>query len=245
MFAKDLQIFVSMVFKVFLVFCITIIYQIAWPLSWGRMFGWPQRPSGPLTTTTTTTTKINHPPSLVVGSRAFTATKFPVSTDFMRFTAPGELLSWNSPWEQKTENLRLRWLSYTLELECKNINVWWWKLTDLLKHFHVSQAVYRFLVEPGIDSKPFPITLQFTSLPIWNPLDIWRKQRKTSHGLLSFQFSSSTKWWFQPIWKILVKLDHFPRDRGENQKYWNHHLVIFDLSKDFVKICTLIPSGLL
>ena len=25
-------------------------------------------------------------------------------------------------------------------------------------------------------------------------------------------------WWFQPIWKILVKLDHFPRDRGENKK---------------------------
>ena len=25
-------------------------------MAWGRMFGWPQRPSGPLTTTTTTTT---------------------------------------------------------------------------------------------------------------------------------------------------------------------------------------------
>ena len=34
-------------------------------------------------------------------------------------------------------------------------------------------------------------------------------------------------WWFQPLWKIVVKLDHFPKDRGENKKYciWNHHLV--------------------
>ena len=28
-----------------------------------------------------------------------------------------------------------------------------------------------------------------------------------------------TSWWFQPIFKILVKLDHFPKDRGENKKY--------------------------
>ena len=24
-------------------------------------------------------------------------------------------------------------------------------------------------------------------------------------------FEWKTSWWFQPIWKILVKLDHFPR----------------------------------
>ena len=28
-----------------------------------------------------------------------------------------------------------------------------------------------------------------------------------------------TSWQFQPIWKILVKLDHFPRDRDEHEKY--------------------------
>ena len=26
-------------------------------------------------------------------------------------------------------------------------------------------------------------------------------------------------WWFQPIWKILVKLDHFPPGRGENKNH--------------------------
>ena len=28
-----------------------------------------------------------------------------------------------------------------------------------------------------------------------------------------------SSWWFQPHWKILVKMDHFPRDRDENKKY--------------------------
>ena len=28
-------------------------------------------------------------------------------------------------------------------------------------------------------------------------------------------------WCFQPIWKIVVKLDHFPKDRGENNKCIN------------------------
>ena len=38
-----------------------------------------------------------------------------------------------------------------------------------------------------------------------------------------------TSWWLnQPIWTILVKLDHFPKDRGENkQNIWNHHLENF------------------
>ena len=32
-----------------------------------------------------------------------------------------------------------------------------------------------------------------------------------------------TGWWFQPIWKILVKTGIFP-SRDENLKKWNHHL---------------------
>ena len=32
-----------------------------------------------------------------------------------------------------------------------------------------------------------------------------------------------TSWWFQPIWKIFVKLDHFPRVRDENKKYLSCH----------------------
>ena len=33
-------------------------------------------------------------------------------------------------------------------------------------------------------------------------------------------------WWFQPIWKTQVKLDHFPNFRGENRHFLRcHHLV--------------------
>ncbi len=35
--------------------------------------------------------------------------------------------------------------------------------------------------------------------------------------------STKTSWWFQPIWKILVKLDHFPKVRGENKQYLSCH----------------------
>ena len=30
--------------------------------------------------------------------------------------------------------------------------------------------------------------------------------------------NKKTSWWFQPNWKIWVKLDHFPKNRGENKK---------------------------
>ena len=35
-----------------------------------------------------------------------------------------------------------------------------------------------------------------------------------------WRLSSFTKpsWWFQPLWRIFVKLDHFPNFRGENKK---------------------------
>ncbi len=32
-----------------------------------------------------------------------------------------------------------------------------------------------------------------------------------------------SSWWFQPISKILVKFNHFPKDRGENKKSLSCH----------------------
>ena len=37
-----------------------------------------------------------------------------------------------------------------------------------------------------------------------------------------------SSWWFQPIWKILVKLDHF-RVGMKTNNIWNHHLVSWSL----------------
>ena len=35
--------------------------------------------------------------------------------------------------------------------------------------------------------------------------------------------SKETGWWFQPIWKIWVKLDHFPKYGRTLKNIWNHH----------------------
>ena len=44
----------------------------------------------------------------------------------------------------------------------------------------------------------------------------------SSRELISGQNLSG--WWFQPIWKIWVKLEIFPNFRSENRNIWNHHL---------------------
>ena len=51
---------------------------------------------------------------------------------------------------------------------------------------------------------------EIESLKVW--VCIQRRSRL-------FHIPKVSSWWFQPLWKPLVKLDHFPRDRGENNKY--------------------------
>ena len=73
-----------------------------------------------------------------------------------------------------------------------------------------------------------------SSLPLpaeWKPLDshLQQKALKSKRSVELYVLSngdgtwrggkSSTGWWFQPIWKILVKLGNFPNFRGENKKY--------------------------
>ena len=38
-------------------------------------------------------------------------------------------------------------------------------------------------------------------------------------GTWRSRINAITSWWFQPIWRILVKLGIFPKVRGENTKY--------------------------
>ena len=44
---------------------------------------------------------------------------------------------------------------------------------------------------------------------------LWRAQNLLS----TLTYLSITSRWFQPIWKIFVKLDHFPIYRGEHKNY--------------------------
>ena len=49
-----------------------------------------------------------------------------------------------------------------------------------------------------------------------------------SSWFIKFQARFISSWWFQPTWKILVKLDHFPNFWGETKKYLScHHLVFW------------------
>ena len=61
-----------------------------------------------------------------------------------------------------------------------------------------------------------------------------------------FRFSS---WWFQPLWKIWVKMGSSSPNKGENKKYLSCHLVFVQVSGSRVPILIiliLIPvAGLL
>ena len=50
--------------------------------------------------------------------------------------------------------------------------------------------------------------------------------RKKHHQLQKIQveFLSKSGWWFQPIWKILVKLESSPIFGVKIKNIWNHHL---------------------
>ena len=50
-------------------------------------------------------------------------------------------------------------------------------------------------------------------------IPIWRKWQKWN-GVWG-ESTKKTSWWFQPIWKIWVKVDIFTNFRGENKNIWN------------------------
>ena len=55
-------------------------------------------------------------------------------------------------------------------------------------------------------------------------MDVWRLNQPF---LCNKGFGSSSSWWFQPLWKILVKLDHLPQVGVNIKNIWNHHPVIY------------------
>ena len=73
----------------------------------------------------------------------------------------------------------------------------------MLRHVKKTSADWRFILHP--------LKLRWR----WRLLEVITSfERRYTSGK-----SLKTSWWLnQPIWKILVKLDHFPRVRGENKK---------------------------
>ena len=52
----------------------------------------------------------------------------------------------------------------------------------------------------------------------------WKFYSGVVFGKLTSHVQNYASWWLnQPIWKMFVKLDHFPMVRGENKKYLSCH----------------------
>ncbi len=67
-------------------------------------------------------------------------------------------------------------------------------------------------------------------LKIWRISAILQLGLMPWHGLKNINqvIEMTSSWWLnQPIWKILYKMDYFPKDRGKHKKQWNHHLDMF------------------
>ena len=82
--------------------------------------------------------------------------------------------------------------------------------------------------------KQWSVLLEISWIQKINPV-VFRKKKSCQHKPV---------WWLnQPIWKILVKLDHFPNFRGENKKKWIHHLetLHLHLPTSFARGCNPPP----
>ncbi len=64
---------------------------------------------------------------------------------------------------------------------------------------------------------------------VWRAVRWDKKLTLLENNKMSKSYRSS--WWFQPVWRILVKLDHVPKDRGD-VFFWNHHSEIVVNSKN-------------
>ena len=81
----------------------------------------------------------------------------------------------------------------------------------------IFQAHQSFENLPG-DSKSFPPkSWDFSAQKTHRK--IWRKENPETEYQQCFWETSLTSWWFQPIWKILVKMGSSSPNRGENKKY--------------------------
>ena len=80
------------------------------------------------------------------------------------------------------------------------------EFVELFRRFHRSSANIE------VHDKPYVVN-RFSEDLHWQTYVAYKV---SIDGVFLIWFST---WWFQPIWKILVKLDHFRNFRGENKKY--------------------------
>ena len=67
-----------------------------------------------------------------------------------------------------------------------------------------------------VATKPSKATFTLAPKPRWITAGLLPPWNKGRHKY-TYSIPRLTSWWFQPLWKILVKLDHSP-GRGKNKK---------------------------
>ena len=108
---------------------------------------------------------------------------------------------------------------------------------------------FPFWKPPNTSTIPFETPSRSYDVCLWN----WIVQF-CADTFLSFAagfLQTSTSWWFQPIWKIWVKLNHFPQVGVKIKNIWNHHLVYhvcrdfgdFDASMVYFTMAKITPSS--
>ena len=66
---------------------------------------------------------------------------------------------------------------------------------------------------------PTPVLFFRTHRLLWSGLRGQVTWISNPHQFLNHMYERNTCWWFQPLWKIFVKMGIFPKVRGENKKY--------------------------
>ena len=98
----------------------------------------------------------------------------------------------------------------------KNLGVHPWKLTCPQKRDYFSRE---YIFQPLI----FRGHVSFQGCTLKNPSEktrVWYQEATKNVFLVKCR----PGWWFQPPWKIVVKLDHFPQVGVKTKNIWNHHL---------------------
>ncbi len=86
----------------------------------------------------------------------------------------------------------------------------------------------------GHKTGPAQISLKYLSMTTKSPmeeLNSWWNMNKPMKKLniktqTYTKHKKNSSWWFHPLWKILVKLDHLPQIGVKIKNIWNHHPVI-------------------
>ena len=158
---------------------------------------------------------------------------------------------WQNPEHQKTHENHLKWATAPLQKNYPTTYCWYLKscttkdddypiVNRVFNHprwlFGISSINSSHSFQKILCSLPFCVGLFFpTNHTHVEHRETMRCTPFQAPGYCGHNFSSWRRcgvvlylvcgsWWFQPIWKILVKMGNLPQIRVKTKNIWNHHL---------------------